>query len=362
MDTVNSTPKYFSLGLHDNFPKMTLQRRAFLQKSLALSAAGLLTSNKLLSMIEHRDPKEFTAFQKERRKLLFSMLGDLPYDHEPQPPKLIRKEQHPGYTLEYLDMDLNGVERVPAILLVPDKINRKAPCMLYCHAHFGTYGIGKDELLNGRSVMPAYAQVYAEKGILTLAIDSWCFGERKENTEMDMFKKMLWHGQTLFGMMLFDEMRALEYLLSRPEADPKRVGVFGLSMGATKAWWLSALDTRITTCLDLCCMTDFHELMEAGNLKGHGIYYFVPDLLNHFNTSTINELIVPRPHVSLNGKNDDLTPPKGVIKVRDHLLPLYEKYGRREDCHIAVFDCGHEELPEMRQIIFNWLDKYLVKA
>jgi hypothetical protein len=61
--------------------------------------------------------------------------------------------------------------------------------MLYCHAHFGTYDIGKDELLNGRSVMPAYAPVYAQKGILTLAIDSWCFGERKATPKWTPLKK-----------------------------------------------------------------------------------------------------------------------------------------------------------------------------
>lgn len=304
---------------------------------------------------------EFTFHQEDQRKKLFSLLGDLSINHTPKPPQLLRKEKHDGYTLEYLNFDFNGMEHVPGILLVPDNIKEKAPCLVYCHAHFGTYGIGKEELLNGRSVMPAYAPVYAKKGIVTLAIDSWCFGERKVNGEMDTFKKMLWEGQTLFGMMLFDEMRGLDYLLTRPEVDPTRVGVFGLSMGATKAWWLSALDTRITTCLDLCCMTDFDELIKAKNLKGHGIYYYVPSLLKYFNTSTINELIVPRPHVSLNGRFDDLTPPKGVEKVRDHLLPLYEKHGRRDDCRIELFDCPHEELPEMREIILGWLNKYLVK-
>jgi Abhydrolase family len=241
------------------------------------------------------------------------------------------------------------------------------PCMLYCHAHFGTYEIGKDELFNGRSVMPAYAPIYAEKGILTLAIDSWCFGERKKTAngsqgESDAFKKMLWEGKTLFGMMLFDEMRALDYLLSRPEADPKRVGVFGLSMGATKAWWMAALDPRITTCMDLCCMTDFDELMNNNNLKGHGIYYYVPSLLKHFSTSTINALIVPRPHVSLNGRLDDLTPPKGVEKVRDYLLPLYKKAGKENECRIELFDCAHQELPEMRKIFLDWLDLYLAQS
>ena len=340
---------------------MPYPRRKFLQQSLLASAAGMLSPLNAASAMEVNQYKS-TPDQKAQRKKLFSLLGELPTRYTPEPPKLVKKEQHDGYTLEYLDFDFNGMERVPGTLLVPDKIKSKAPCMLYCHAHFGTYNIGRDELLNGRSVMPAYAPVYAQKGILTLAIDSWCFGERKANTEMDTFKKMLWEGRTLFGMMLFDEMKALDYLLSRPEADASRVGVFGLSMGATKAWWLAALDTRITTCLDLCCMTDFDELMKANNLKGHGIYYYVPSLLKHFETKTINELIVPRPHVSLNGRLDDLTPPKGVEKVRDYLMPLYAKYGKTEDCRIELFDCPHEELPEMRQIILAWLDKYLAKA
>ena len=340
---------------------MPIPRRKFLHHSIAASAAGMLSPLNVVKAMEP-DRAQINIDQKAKREKLFSLLGDLPIQHSSKAPVLLRKEQLDGYTLEYLEFDFNGIERVPGILLVPEKIRPKAPCMLYCHAHFGTYNVGKDELLNGRSVMPPYASVYAQKGIVTLAIDSWCFGERKENTEMDTFKKMLWQGQTLFGMMLYDEMKALDYLLSRPEVDTTRVGVFGLSMGATKAWWLSALDTRITTCIDLCCMTDFDELIKAHNLKGHGIYYYVPSLLKHFETKTINELIVPRPHVSLNGRFDDLTPPKGVEKVRDYLLPLYVKAGKPDHCRIELFDCPHEELPEMRKIVLEWLDKYLVKV
>jgi cephalosporin-C deacetylase-like acetyl esterase len=340
---------------------MDHQRRRFLQKSLAVSGAGMISPLDSTPASRRLAPNNdsFELQQNTQRQKLLSLLGDLPAGYTPEPPRLVKKEKHPGYTLEYLSFDFNGIEPVPGILLVPDKIKAKAPCMLYCHAHFGTYEIGKDELLNGRAVMPAYAPVYAEKGILTLAIDSWCFGERKGNGEMDTFKRMLWEGHTLFGMMLYDEMKALDYLLSRPEADVSRVGVFGLSMGATKAWWLSALDTRITTCLDLCCMTDFHELIKTKNLKGHGIYYYVPSLLKYFDTSTINALIVPRPHVSLNGRLDDLTPPAGVEKVRNYLLPLYKRHGKAEDCRIELFDCPHEELPEMRKIVLGWLDKYL---
>ena len=141
---------------------------------------------------------------------------------------------------------------------------------------------------------------------------------------------------------------------------PSRLGALGMSMGATKAWWLAALDPRVRLCIDVCCLTDFDELIAADNLKGHGIYYYVPSLLRHFSTQQINELIVPRPRLSVNGRLDDLTPPKGVEKVRDYLLPLYQKHGMGEACRIELFDCAHVELPEMRQLITSWMDKHLV--
>ena len=131
-------------------------------------------------------------------------------------------------------------------------------------------------------------------------------------------------------------------------------------MGATKAWWLSALEPRLRLCLDVCCLTDYEELIRTQGLKEHGIYYYVPSLLKHFQTAQINELIVPRPHLSVNGRKDALTPPAGVEKIRDHLLPLYRNYVMEKDCRIELFNCEHEELPEMRKLILEWMDKYLV--
>ena len=170
--------------------------------------------------------------------------------------------------------------------------------------------------MSERKLSSAYAPVCAEKGIVTLAIDSWCFGERKHETEgrtgeEDAFKLMLWRGQVLWGMMMFDEFRALDYLAGRAEVDPQRLGALGMSMGSTKAWWLAALDPRVCLCVDICCLTDYEELIRTHNLKGHGIYYYVPSLLKHFQTSQINELIVPRPRLSVNGRQDGLTPPAG---------------------------------------------------
>jgi hypothetical protein len=309
--------------------------------------------------------EEFTSHQAARRKQLWSLLGDLPQQHLPKPARLLKQEKGEGYTLEHLELDLNGIEPVPALLLIPDKRRERAPGLLYIHAHGGTYEVGKEELIKGRKVLPAYAPVCAAKGLVTLAIDSWCFSGRQHDKdgrtgELDTFKLMLWRGQVLWGMMMFDEMQAVSYLASRPEVDPDRIGAFGLSMGATKAWWLAALDPRIRLCIDLCCLTDYEELIKINNLRGHSMYYYVPGLLKHFQAQQVNELIVPRPHLSLNGRQDLLTPPKGVERIRDHLLPLYEKYGKREDCRIELFDCGHEETPAMRKRVGEWLDLHLV--
>jgi dienelactone hydrolase len=331
-----------------------MHRRTFLAASAGLG----------LAMNASADPSEsFADRQTRRRKELWSLLGDLPAPRAPRA-KLLETTRHDGYTLEHLELDLNGVEPAPAYLLLPEKRPAKAPALLYLHAHGGTYDLGKEELIRGRDVLPAYAGECAKRGLVTLAVDSWCFSGRQHdkdgrNGEWDAYKLMCWRGQVLWGMMLFDEFQAVTYLASRPEVNVDRIGAFGMSMGATKAWWLAALDSRIHLCVDLCCLTDYDELIKAKNLKAHGIYYYVPGLLKHFSTAEINELIVPRPHLSLNGRRDALTPVAGVERVRDHLTPLYEKHGRKDDCRIELFDCAHEETPAMRRLVLEWFDKHL---
>jgi hypothetical protein len=128
------------------------------------------------------------------------LLGDLPWQYRASPPKLIKTEKHDGYTLERLVLDLNGIEPVPALLLIPDKRESPAPGLLYIHWHGGMYGLGKEQLLLGVDVQSAYAPVCVEKGLVTLAIDSWCFGERKKENvgqtgEEDAFKLMLWRSK-----------------------------------------------------------------------------------------------------------------------------------------------------------------------
>lgn len=305
-----------------------------------------------------------------RRNELYSLMGDLPPRDRPIAARTVATEQRPGYVLEKLTLDLNGVEPVPAWFVKPKNLRGKAPVVLYHHAHGGDYALGKDELIDGRSLLqnPPYAELLTSMGWCALCADTWVFGERARPREpkqpanlheTDTFKEMLWRGQVLWGMMVYDSLRALDYLHTRPDVDTARIATLGLSMGSTMAWWLAALDERIKVTVDICCLTDFQALIEAGGLRGHGIYYFVPRLLKHFTTAQINALIAPRAHLGLAGNLDPLTPPKGLDRIDAELKNVYAAAGHPDRWRLFRQDVDHRETPEMRQAIVAFLKQHV---
>jgi hypothetical protein len=232
---------------------------------------------------------------------------------------------------------------------------------LYNHAHGGTYKVGKDELLQGRKelIPPPYAEFLTSLGMCALSIDHWLFGERSTREELDLFKETLWKGQVLWGMMVYDSLRALDYLVTRSEADPARVATVGLSMGSSMAQWVAALDERVKVCIDLCCLTDYHALIETRYLKGHGIYYYVPSLLKHFTAAQINALIAPRAHLSLEGDLDPLTPTAGLDRIDAELRRVYADRGCPEGWKLVRYPVGHQETAGMRGEVRDFLLRFL---
>ena len=276
----------------------------------------------------------------------------------------VSEERREKYVLKKLRLDLNGIEDVPAWFVRPlnAKLGQRLPTVLYNHAHGGDYKLGKDELINGSRFFqkPPYAEELTARGYAALCIDHWIFGERSGRTESSVFKQMLWEGRVMWGMMVFDSLHALDYLVTRDDVDPGRLGTLGLSMGSTMAWWTAALDERIKVCVDLCCLTDFHALIETNGLDGHGVYYYVPRLLKHFNTAQINGLISPRPHLALAGNEDNLTPPKGLDRVDAELKKVDAADGAPPDAwKLFRHDVPHAETPEMRTEVVKFLEKWL---
>ena len=295
-----------------------------------------------------------------RRRELYGLLGDLPARDRPISAHTTAIEERPGFVLERLVLDVNGLEPVPAYLVKPKQVRGKIPAILFNHWHAGEYTLGKDELLRPKpGNVPPYADDLTAQGYCALCLDMWCFGERSTRTEMDTFKDMLWRGQVLWGMMVYDTLRGLDYLLKRPDVETARVGTLGMSMGSTMAWWVSALDTRLKVCVDICCLTDYQALIETHNLKGHGIYYFVPGLLKHFTTAGINSLIAPRAHLATAGTQDGLTPAAGLDRIDRELRDVYQRLGRPEQWKLLRYDVGHAEPPEMRRDILAFLREHL---
>jgi acetyl esterase/lipase len=297
----------------------------------------------------------------ESRRLLYKLLGDLPPRNRKISARVLSREERPGCVIEKLELDLNGFEPVPAWFVRPKQVPGRIPAVLYNHAHGGDYKLGKDELLRGRVQLqsPPYAEALTGQGYCALCMDTWVFGERASRTELDVFKEMLWKGQVLWGMMVYDSLRGIDYLVSRPEVDASRIATLGLSMGSTMAWWVAALDQRVKVTIDICCLTDFQALMEAGNLKGHGIYYYVPSLLKHFTTAQINALIAPRAHLSLAGNLDALTPPAGLERIGRELKKVYAAAGRPDNWKLLRYDAGHQETAEGRREILAFLKEKL---
>ena len=183
---------------------------------------------------------------------------------------------------------------------------------------------------------------------------------RGSDQEMSLFKLNLWLGRTLWGMMLRDEQIALDYLASRPEVDPNRIGAQGMSMGSTRAWWLAAIDDRIRAVVGVACFTRYEDLIATRNLRAHGIYYFVPGLLKHFDSEGVMALLAPRPFLALTGDSDAGSPPVGMRKLEDILKAIYRIHGKTEHFESIIYpQTGHVYNEDMHQRMVSWFRKHL---
>lgn len=314
---------------------------------------------------------EWESKRGQIRTDLWRLLGQLPQRPKLSDVKTLSREDRGDYWLEKFQFDNGAGAVVPGYLLLPKTPSGKGPGVLFCHWHGGDYEIGKEELFQTRHMPEAPGPALVKRGYAVIAIDACCFGERngqgpggpaekRSDGEMTASKFNFWVGRTLWGMMLRDDLMALDYLASRPEVDAQRLGATGISMGATRTWWLMALDERLKAGVAVACLTRYQNLIEQEALKAHGIYYFVPGLLTHFDTETIVALIAPRPVLFQTGDQDAGSPVDGIHAIEAAVRPVYRLYGKEEQFRSIIYPgLGHVYTPEMWAKTQAWLDEHL---
>jgi dienelactone hydrolase len=319
-------------------------------------------------------PATRRAWERKRanvRAQLWTLLGNLPSRPRVPRVKTLGREDRDDYLLEKFEFDNAAGATVPGYLLLPKSPAGKRPAILYCHWHGGEYAIGKEEIFQASHTPAPPGPIMAKRGYVVLAIDAYCFGERNgqgpggpdekgQTAELTASKFNLWLGRSLWGMMVRDDLIALDYLLSRPEVDRENVAVTGISMGATRSWWLMALDDRIKTGVAVACLTRYQNLIAQGGLPEHGIYFFVPGLLNHFDTEAVVALSAPRPLLLMTGDQDAGSPVDGVKAIAKTVRQAYALYHRDQDFQNRIYPgVGHAYVPDMWARMLGWMDEHL---
>lgn len=326
------------------------------------------------SVPEFKVPIDLETWKKDRvilRSTLTQVMGNLPARPASPDVRILSREDKGSYTLEKFEFDNGAGARVPGYMLIPKNGKSPYPTIYYCHWHGGNYELGKQEIFTTHHTPEVPADALIKAGFVVMATDAYCFGERGGKgpggpgekgsaEELSTSKRELWFGRSLWSMMVRDDLMALDYLFTRSEVDRERVAVTGISMGATRSWWLMALDERLKTGVAVGCLTRYQDLIDEQKLKAHGIYYFVPGILTQFDTEAIISLIAPRPMLFMTGDEDIGSPLSGIRKIDAAVGPVYSLYGRPDAFENIVYPkTGHVYTPDMWDKMLQWMKKRL---
>ena len=344
---------------------------------------------------------EFKSLPKWQTQARARVMDRLLYPPPPGKPQadLIAKTDRDGYTLERLTLHTTPDLRVPAFLLVPKNARLPAPGIVALHDHGGFYLWGKEKILaepgehpvltafrdrsySGRSI----AVELVRQGYVVLVSDMYYWGERRlqyaadpqglrdrslalTQTDIDAFNRRCSQNEQLVarslftagiswpGLMLWDDLRALDYLAQRPEVDPRRLGCVGLSVGGYRSFMLAALEPRIKTAVAVGWMTSFPRQVRRHVVNTVGLTFHIAGLLRDLDLPDLSALIAPRALMVINGSRDALFHPDGVKDAFAKIEACYKKAGAAERQSCRLYDAPHEFNTQMQSDAWDWLRK-----
>jgi dienelactone hydrolase len=353
--------------------------------------------------------RSLEAWKRAARPLLLRQLSYRP-PALPLGAALVGREERQGFTIESVRIRATAAYDIPARVLVPSGPRRRLPGVVALHCHSGRYQWGHEKLIAGRSDTSAltsfrndtygrpYAELLATRGYLVVVIDAFYFGSRRLRVEaldpaaapseasellaalpalapgssawmtaVDRLcgryehltaKTIFATGATWPGILAWDDMRSVDYLASRPEVDPARLGCLGLSIGGLRATHLIGADPRIKVACVTGWMTEF-ALQLRNHLRSHTWMAYVPGLYSALDLPDVAALCAPGALLVQQCSRDRLYPIEAMRAAVDKLGRIYAKAGHPERFRGTFHDEPHSFRPAMQDEAFAWLDRWL---
>lgn len=341
------------------------------------------------------------AWQRQVRPLIFDRLFYRPAP-APAEPRVLERAETPELIREKIEFSTTPDFRVPAYVHIPRQAKLPAPGLVVLHDHGGFYYFGKEkitELPDEHPELQKFKQRYyggrsiatelARAGFVTIAIDMFYWGERRlildedrrrgindwsrneapemiralnaraSQYEQIVARTLFSAGLTWSGIWIWDDLRTLDYLASRPEVDAKRLGCVGLSVGGLRSGHMAALDPRIRAAVVVGWMTAFGPCLRKHIWNTIGLTKIVPGLYRQMDYPDFVALTAPRPLMVIHGSRDALFPPEGVRQAADKLTACYRKAGAAERFRFLEYDGPHEFNLEMQEQAFAWLKRWV---
>lgn len=312
------------------------------------------------------------AWEKQRpelRRQFFEMMGLWPL-----PPKTDLKATITGkvyaeaFTVEKLHFQSMPGLYVTANLYLPkSKPATRHPTILYVCGHGNVVENG---VSYGSKVSYQYHPAwFASHGYVCLILDTNELGEIRGDHHGTFSRGMWWwqaRGYTPAGVELWNAIRALDYLETRPEVDTKRIGLTGRSGGGATSWWVAAADERVQAAVPVAGIADLYShicegaapRLKDGVIAGHCDCMFMVNTYR-WDFAQVAALIAPRPLLLGNSDDDAIFPVAGYRTIATKVNKVYALYGAAEKFQLHETKGPHKDTPELHQGINRWMNRWL---
>ena len=370
-----------------NPTKATVQKREKYEfmRNLPVYADSLIADLTYPMAWGNSKVKNFKKWKRLARKKVFDcMLMPPPPPVDGYKAKVLFEEQREGYKAKKIEIQLSRYYTVPAYILIPDG-KGPFPAINLLHDHGAHLFIGKEKTIRPLacedSVVIKDAEVWsaggyegqffgdflARHGYVVLSTDAPMWGERgqKEGPRRDKYDmiagNMMMYGIDLCAWMTYDDISATDYLASIPEVDSRRIGCTGWSMGAYRAWMLSALSNRIKAGAAVCWMVTTDEQMsfKYARTENGGFANCFPGLRRWLDYPHVASIACPKPMLFINGSQDKLFPVAGVKKAFQIMHDTWDSQGCGDRLVTELWEMPHSCGKKSQQYVLDFFNKYL---